>query len=128
MILDSSAIVAVIRREHGYASLVSAMESASRLMIGAPALHEARMLLIGHFGVLGSSLLSRFIEERQVEVLPFDDRHLRLADEAGIRFGRGRHLAGLDPCDCMTYAVARAADAPLLFAGDSFARTDLEAA
>jgi ribonuclease VapC len=125
LILDSSAIVAIIRREYGYASLVEAMERASKLVISETTLAEANGFLVGHLDVLGRAILSRFLEENRVDVIPFDSCHRSLALGAITRYGSGRHPAALDTADCMTYATARLADLPLLFVGDGFAKTDL---
>lgn len=128
MTLDSSAVVSVIRREQGHAPLVEAMEKAADLAIGAPTLAETAIVLVARLGVVGRSVLSRFLEESRTIVIPFDDRHWGVAAEAFIRYGRGRHPAALNFGDCMTYATARLADDPLLFVGDDFTKTDLVAA
>lgn len=73
-------------------------------------------------------ILSRFLEENEVVVTPFDDRHWGVAAEAFIRYGEGRHSAALNFGDCMTYATARLAEEPLLYVGEDFAQTDLVAA
>lgn len=126
MILDSSAIVAVIRRELEHAPLIEAMDGAVSLAIGAPTLADAAIVLVARLGVVGRSFLSRFMEENRVIVIPFDDRHWGIATDAFIRYGRGRHAAELGFAACMTYATARLADEPLLFVGDDFAKTDLK--
>jgi ribonuclease VapC len=58
-------------------------------------------------------------------VVPVGEEHARLARDAAIRFGRGRHPAGLNFGDCFSYALAAAGDEPLLFVGEDFARTDI---
>lgn len=60
-------------------------------------------------------------------MIDFTERHADLAADAYARYGRGRHEAALNDGDCMTYAVARLANAPLLFVGNGFTRTDLVA-
>lgn len=125
MILDSSAVVAVIRREQGYGRLVAAMDDAEVLAIGAPTLVETGIVTVGVFNTRGQALVSRFLQEREVAVTPFDERHWSVATEACIQYGKGRHPARLNYGDCMTYATARVADAPLLFVGNDFAKTDL---
>ena len=128
MILASSAVVSIVRREHGHADLVEAIEAAPEVAIGTGTLPETSALLVGHFGVLGRAILARFLEENRVVEIPFSADHWRLASEASIRFGEGRHPADLDPVECMTYATAQLAGEPLLFVGDGFARTDVVAA
>lgn len=128
MILDTSAVVAVIREEPGHERLEAAMEDTPILAIGAPTLFETAQVMIGRYDVLGRSVLARFLEERDVETIPFAEGHWQAAADAFIRYGKGRHPAKLNYGDCMTYAIAKVADEPLLFVGDDFAKTDLAVA
>jgi ribonuclease VapC len=64
----------------------------------------------------------------EVLVIPFGEPHWSAAATAFIRFGKGRHPAALNYGDCMTYATARVAERPLLYVGNDFAQTDIEAA
>lgn len=125
MILDTSAIVAVVREEQGCALLEDMLEAAPKIAIGTPTLFEAAMVLTRTLGESGSSVLPLFLEENGIVTLPFDGHHVRLATEAFIRFGKGRHPARLNYGDCMTYATARLANAPLLFIGNDFRKTDI---
>jgi ribonuclease VapC len=70
-------------------------------------------------------LVVRLLDEFSIERAPFGDQHWREAVEAYLRFGRGRHEARLNFGDCLTYAVARLANEPLLFTGEDFPQTDL---
>jgi len=128
LILDTSAVVSVLRREQGRERLEIAMERAGALAIGAPTMLETGMVAFGRFGEGGRALVSRFVEDWSVEVIAFDQRHWRVAISAFSRYGRGRHPARLNYGDCMAYATAKVAGAPLLFVGDDFARTDVEVA
>lgn len=125
MILDSSAVVSVIREEDGHDRLVDSIADATHVAMGAPTLFETGMVLIGYLDLLGPGLLSRFIERYEVVIAPFDHRHWSVAVEAFIRYGKGRHPAALNYGDCMTYATAHLAGHPLLFTGEDFAKTDL---
>jgi ribonuclease VapC len=125
LIVDTSALVAVIRQEDGHVRLEDTLESASDVAIGSPTLFETAMVLTIKLGESGRSALSRFLKENGIVLLPFDASHTELAARAFARYGKGRHPARLNYCDCMTYATAKAAGAPLLFVGDDFARTDL---
>jgi ribonuclease VapC len=98
---------------------------AGRVAIGAPTLVETTVVLVRRFGASGRVSLDRFVEERDVIAIPFEHRHWRAAQDALMRFGKGRHPASLNLGDCMSYAVARVADEPLLFIGDDFTRTDI---
>lgn len=128
MILDASAIVAVLREEEGHPRLIEAMSTADVLGIGAPTLFETGMVVVSLFDLQGRSLLARFLEEREVTVISFGERHWGVATEAFIRYGKGRHPARLNLGDCMTYATAKVADAPLLFVGNDFSQTDIAVA
>ena len=128
MILDTSAIVAIIREEQGEARLVKAVEGAATVGIGTPTLVEASIVLIRRMGVVGRLALSRFLEEKDVVTISFDEDHFKVAAEADIRYGKGRHPAALNYGDCMTYATASIAEQPLLFIGKDFAETDLVSA
>jgi ribonuclease VapC len=63
-----------------------------------------------------------------IVVVPFDMAHWEAAAQAFIRYGKGRHPAALNYGDCMTYATAQLAERPLLYIGNDFAQTDIEAA
>ena len=125
MILDSSAVLAVLREEPGHEQLQVRLEQADVLEMGAPTVFETNMVLVRRFGEAGGVLIERFLEDWEVQVLPFGEQHLSLAMDGFARYGKGRHRARLNYGDCMTYATARVADQPLLFIGDDFARTDI---
>lgn len=128
MILDASAVVAVILGEPDADRLLTRFSAASELAIGAPSLVEAAIVLGHRLGPVATSLLERFVGELEVTILPFDLRHWRTAVEASRRFGKGRHPAALNFGDCLAYATARLAALPLLATGEDFARTDLPVA
>lgn len=128
MILDTSAVIAVIRDELDCRRVVEALEGASQIGIGTPTLTESAIVLVWRYGPAGRSILSRFLEENEIIDIPFDRRHWELSAEAFIRYGKGRHPAALNFGDCMAYATARVAGSPLLFVGDDFAQTDVEPA
>lgn len=128
MIVDSSAVVAILKREPRQAELATKLEDAGLVAIGAPTLFETGIVTIGALGERGRGLLAQFLENFDVEVLPFGPSHWEVAMEAFLRYGKGRHPAALNYGDCMTYATARLAEKPLLFIGGDFAQTDIQAA
>jgi ribonuclease VapC len=128
VILDSSVIVAISLRERGHEELVDKLRSADTLGIGAPSLTEAGMVLSSRLGVEPQALLDRFLRDFGVVPVVFGEQHWREALEAFRRFGKGRHPAALNFGDCLSYATAKLADHPLLFVGDDFPKTDIEAA
>lgn len=128
MIVDSSAIVAILFREPGYDDLLDCLAADENAGIGAPTLAETGIVLAAKMGLVARTLLARFIDEAELIVIPFDDDHWQVATDAFIRFGKGLHTAGLNFGDCMTYAVARLANEPLLYVGNDFSQTDLKPA
>ena len=128
MIVDTSALVAITFAEPGYQELVAKLAKAPSAGIGTPTLAETGVVLAARLGYDSRDLVIRLLDEFSIEEIPFGDRHWREAVDAYLRFGRGRHKARLNFGDCLTYAVARLANEPLLFVGDDFPETDLEAA
>ncbi|HEX2130624.1 MAG TPA: type II toxin-antitoxin system VapC family toxin [Actinophytocola sp.] len=104
----------------------AAIGEAAVCRIGSPTLVETTMVLTGKVGDFGRSLLTNFLQSRNVDVLSFGDAHWRIAQSAFVRYGKGRHPAGLNFGDCLTYATAYVAGEPLLCQGKDFVQTDLE--
>ena len=128
MILDSSAIVAVMLAEPGYQAILARMGDAELLAAGAPTVVETAIVLSARLGRDARPELDAFLREADVEVIPFTADHYRAAVDAFLRFGKGRHPAGLNFGDCLAYAVATLAGMPLMFVGGDYSRTDLGAA
>ncbi len=126
MIIDTSAIVALINREPESAALERALVADPKVRIGAATRVEAGIVLLSKFGMRGRSLFERFLQEQDVTTVPFDKLHAEVAIEAFQRFGKGRHSARLNLGDCHSYATAKIAGEPLLCIGDDFPQTDLE--
>lgn len=125
MVLDSSAIVAIMLREPGYAALLDKIDAAPVLLVGAPTLVESCMVLASRLRADPRPKLLAFLRRIEAGIVAFDQRHFDVAAEAFLRFGRGRHPAGLNFGDCLSYAVAFLAEMPLLFKGTDFSRTDI---
>jgi len=127
VIVDSSAIVAIVLREPGWDGLVSRLAAGPGAGVGAPTLAETGIVLTAKIGSKAGPVLARFLQEAGLTVIPFGEEHWRMALEGYRRFGKGRHEAGLNFGDCLTYATARLAGQPLLYVGDDFSKTDLSA-
>ena len=125
MILDTSAVVAILLAEDDHASLLARLNEAEVCGVGAPTHVECHAVLLARLGFDPTGLLSRFLAEFAVVTIPFTDDHQREASSAYRRFGRGRHPAALNFGDCLSYATARVARRPLLCKGEDFTRTDL---
>ena len=128
MILDASALLAVIFREPGHERLVDAMMRADVVAVGTPTLTETGIVLHARLGDAGRGMLERILDEFGIEEIPFGSVHWREAVDAFRRFGKAHHPAGLNFGDCLTYAAARLSGEPLLFVGEDFGRTDVERA
>lgn len=128
MIVDTSAIIAVIFREPGYEALLTKISAAEVIGIGTPTIAEAGIVLTARQSADAAITLGRILQAFEITPIPFADAHWREAVAAYRRFGKGRHPAGLNFGDCMTYATAKLARQPLLFVGEDFSKTDLEVA
>lgn len=126
MIIDTSAVIAIVNHERDHASVRQALVRAPILRMGAPTHVEAGAVLVSRLGLRGLTVLARFIQENRIEISPFTDLHSDIAIDAYKRFGKGRHPASLNLGDCHTYATARLAREPLLFVGNDFSQTDLD--
>ncbi|HEV2719877.1 MAG TPA: type II toxin-antitoxin system VapC family toxin [Thermoanaerobaculia bacterium] len=126
MIVDSSAVLAILFHEIDAEALLSAITGASVAGIGSPTAVETGLVLTARLQRDATGMLLRFFGETGIEIVPFTTRHWQRAIEAFARFGKGRHPAGLNFGDCMTYATAALARQPLLCVGDDFGKTDLE--
>ena len=127
MILDSSALIAVLCREPGYEALVKRMAQADRLEVGAPTLVETEIVLTARGLTDARSALMKLIWVGRLRVTFFGSAHATVAAGAFARFGKGRHRASLNFGDCLSYATAKLANRPLLFVGADFSETDLPA-
>jgi len=128
MIIDTSAIVAIVFREPGFEALVERLAAASGLAAGAPTLAETSIVLSARLQHDARGLLERMLQEFRIESVPFSDEHWRAAHDAYLRYGKGRHPARLNFGDCLSYATAQLADQPLLFTGGDFGKTDIAVA
>jgi ribonuclease VapC len=128
MIVDSSALLAIVFREPGYEGLLERLDGAEAVAAGTATLAETGIVLQARLGAAADGMLERMLDELDIQEIPFGEIHWREAVDAYRRFGRGRHPAGLTFGDCLTYATARLSGEPLLFVGDDFLETDLESA
>jgi len=125
VIIDSSAILAILGKEPGYERVLHALAAAQRIQIGAPTRLETGIVMTARFGHRGKTALARFLQENAVTTIAFGEEHAAEALDAYSRFGKGKHPAALNFGDCCAYAIASLAGEPLLCIGDDFTRTDL---
>lgn len=125
MIIDSSAVMAVIGKEPGFERIVHELAASPGTRIGAPTQLETGIVLTARLGPRGKTVFARFLQENAIQTVAFDEEHAAVALDAYSRFGKGRHPAALNFGDCCTYATASIAGERLLCIGDDFRRTDL---
>ena len=128
MVLDSSALIAILLEERGHESLLEKAARAEAVFVGAPTALETAMVLSARFRRDARPLLSGFLRRMNAEIVDFSEDHYEAALSAFLRFGKGRHPAALNFGDCMSYALASVSGLPLLYAGDDFSRTDVQSA
>lgn len=128
MIVDTSALIALITHEPEAGRVRDTMLSASGLAIAAPNRVEAGLVLGGRGLAEPDTFLAGVLDRLHIETTDFTAAHSRVAVSAWEQYGRGRHPAKLNYGDCMAYATARLANEPLLFVGADFALTDIEPA
>lgn len=124
MILDASAILAILFREDCATDLLERLWCASPRAVGAPTLAEAGIVLAARAGEASIPLLYHFLDAFGIVTIPFDGLHGREAVAIYDAYGKGRHPAGLNFGDCLCLATARLAGLPLLCVGDDFPQTD----
>jgi ribonuclease VapC len=127
IVVDSSALVAILEQEADAAIYARAVLQADRLMISAVNVHETGMVLLARRGEAAVRRLWDFLREgNDFEIVSFDEAQAREALAAFGRYGKGIHpKARLNLADCAAYALARSLNAPLLFKGEDFAATDV---
>ena len=122
MIVDTSALVAILRGEAGATALIEKLLTCDAIRISAGTLLEARIVCECYGGL---SDLDDLLREIGAESVPVDDTQIRIAFEGFRRFGKGRHPAKLNFGDCFAYALAKVYGEPLLFKGNDFLKTDI---
>jgi ribonuclease VapC len=128
MVVDTSAIVAVLNQEPEADTFSRAISESPIRLLSAVSLLECGMLARARKGDPGVFELDAFIVAAELDVIPFDADQAYVARDAFDRFGKGRHPAGLNFGDCAVYALAATRAEPLLFKGRDFALTDLPSA
>ena len=124
IVVDTSAIVAILKveRERDVFARIIAFEGCLFSTVGYL---EASMVIVGRGRAQLTDLLDGLLSELAIELVPFDQQQARASQTAFLRFGKGRHPAGLNFGDCVSYALAHSRGLPLLFKGTDFAKTDV---
>jgi ribonuclease VapC len=129
IVLDTSALIAILTDEPERRAFNEAIERAAPRIVSAATLLEAKIVLFARYGGGGVNALDAFLLRGEIRVEPVTAAQAELAFDAFRRFGRGTgHAAHLNYGDCFSYALARENAAPLLFKGGDFGHTDVEPA
>jgi ribonuclease VapC len=128
IVVDPSAIVAILREEPEADQFELIIGNAQRCFLSAVGFVEASMVMIGRAGPQLADGLQDLLTELSIELVPFDAQQARISQGAFIRFGKGRHPAGLNFGACVWYALAQSLGLPLLYKGGDFAKTDIASA
>lgn len=128
MILDTSALLAILLDEPDAHAIAAAMASAAQRRISAVNWLETAIVITGRRGERGAELFRALVAKLQPEIVPVDSGQAESAYAAWLAYGKGRNPAALNLGDCFAYALAKRLAEPLLFKGDDFARTDIRPA
>ena len=128
MVIDTSAILAILLRESDAEQMTKAIRDSRTRLVPALVLLEASIVLLARHGEPGWRMLDEFRVAAALDIIAFDGPRMLVAREAFRRFGKGRHRANLNFGDCVSYASAISEAMPLLFKGNDFRLTDIEAA
>jgi ribonuclease VapC len=125
MVIDTSAILAILQGERERRIFLEAIEAADSTRISVASFVETSIVIESRYGAEGLRDLDRFISRANVELIPVDAEQGQMARSAFSRYGKGRHRAGLNFGDCFSYAAAVSLGEPLLSKGDDFSQTDV---
>lgn len=128
MVLDTSAVLALLWSESETTRLIAALEADPIRRMSAASVVEAGIVVHARYGDHGERELDLLLQRLGVEIISVTAEHADVARAAYRQYGKGRHPAGLNDGDCFSYALATLLGEPLLFTGDDFAKTDLHPA
>ena len=128
IVLETSAVAAVFFNEPEREAFLGAIFASREVAISAVSVMECGLVLAGRNGAAAPPLLFAALEQWAAKIVAADAEQATRAIDAYLRYGRGRHPARLNFGDCFAYALAKSLDAPLLFKGEDFAKTDVRVA
>jgi|688.fasta_scaffold507754_2 ribonuclease VapC len=128
MVIDSSALLAILKVEPEALAFVDALKQPGPRRLSTATLLESRIVVERQLGPAGQAELDLLLSRAAITAVPLEELHVHWALVGWRRFGRGRHPAALNFGDCFSYGLAMALGAPLLFKGDDFTATDVAAA
>ena len=128
MVIDTSAIIAMLRNEPEALRLEKTLVADPIRLVPATCVLEARMVLVSRRGEHALAEIDLWLGRIEANTIPVDADLVDLATQAWLTYGKGRHSAALNFADCLSYALSKRANEPLLFIGNDFSQTDIEAA
>jgi ribonuclease VapC len=128
IVVDTSVLVAVLREEDDAADWIDVFDRTSKSLMSVVSYVETSMVIYGRARDTDPNEVTDLIEALQIEILPVSLEQGEAAVAAFLRYGKGRHRAGLNLADCFSYALAKVRRAPLLYKGNDFTMTDVVSA
>jgi ribonuclease VapC len=125
MVIDTSAVVAILLGEQGADVFACAINKADVILMSAASVLEVSMVIESRIGVQAAAALDQWLENSPIEIVVVTRHQVSVAREGFRRFGKGRHPAALNFGDCFSYALAKVSGEPLLFQGEDFSKTDV---
>ena len=125
MVIDSSALVAILFGEADADHFSSSIDSDPTRLMSAASILEVSLVIENGLGAAGEREVDILLHRAGIEIIAFNLEQLKLARHAFRKYGKGRHPAGLNFGDCFSYALSRTSGEPLLFKGDDFSKTDV---
>jgi ribonuclease VapC len=126
VVIDPSALLAIVYAEPEEETFLDLIDQSENCLLSSPSYVEISIVVGTRHGEQGIENLNRLLNELSIVIVPFSLEQARLATEAFLKFGKGRHPAKLNMGDCFSYALAKAMNQPLLFKGNDFIQTDID--
>jgi ribonuclease VapC len=127
MVIDTPALLAILQNEPERRAFNEAIEAADTRAMSTATFVESSLVIESRYGADGLRDFDLFMARAEITLVPVDVDQAYLARQAYRNYGKGRHLAGLNYGDCFAYALAKSLGEPLLFKGQDFSRTDIQA-
>jgi ribonuclease VapC len=125
MVIDTSALLAVLLNEPEATDIARAIATAARRLVSAFSSLETAVVIEAKKGENGGREFDLLIHKAGLDIVVMDAAQAEIARTAWRKFGKGRHPAALNIGDCCAYALSRFTGEPLLFKGEDFAKTDV---
>jgi ribonuclease VapC len=126
VVIDSSVLLAILLAEPERLHFVDLITQANVRLFSAANALEAAIVSESRLGVIGGHELDILIQKASIEIVSVDSGQFSVARQAWRKYGKGRHPAGLNLCDCFAYALSKVSGEPLLAKGMDFQKTDLQ--